>query len=130
MGARPPVSASGRRGRSAMKAPPEFRFIANHNGRASARRSYTARKRMPRRIGDGIKLSLVGGDGLEGYPLPNSLPAPKVTAPAAMPIAILSSPLRHHERDVITVLAAPTTNSTIMVAIAEMTIPVDGRANR
>src|SRR5579863_7325686 len=42
---------------------------------------------------------------------------------------MLSSPLRHHDRVVIIVLAAPTPNSTTIVAIAEITIPSGGAAN-
>src|ERR1017187_2092349 len=47
------------------------------------------------------------------------LPAAEVTPAAAIPINMLSSPLRHHERLVMIVLSAPTPNSTATVEMAE-----------
>jgi hypothetical protein len=41
-----------------------------------------------------------------------------------------STPLRHHERLVMTVFAAPTANNTRMVTIAEAKTPRDGYVNR
>jgi hypothetical protein len=52
-----------------------------------------------------------------------------VTAPAAIPIAMLSSPLRHHERVVIKVFAAPTPKRTPTVASADIAIPIGTATN-
>ncbi len=54
-----------------------------------------------------------------GYSRESMVPAPKVAAAAAAPVNALSRPLRHQERVVIRVLAAPTANSTNKVATAE-----------
>src|SRR5579859_1618867 len=61
---------------------------------------------------------------------PKRRPAPYVTAPAAIPVSMLSMPLRHHERAVMIVLAAPTANSTSTVMITEIAIPLGGAKNR
>src|ERR1019366_6160823 len=47
-----------------------------------------------------------------------------------MPVSMLSMPLRHHERVVMIVFAAPTANSTSTVMIAESAMPVGGAMNK
>src|SRR5581483_5692803 len=47
-----------------------------------------------------------------------------------IPVSMLSSPLRHHERVVMIVLAAPTANSTTTVTITDAITPSAGAKKR
>src|SRR5579885_267856 len=47
-----------------------------------------------------------------------------------IPVSMLSSPLRHHDRVVMIVLAAPTANSTTTVTLTDAITPSAGARNR